>query len=81
MISIREAVENQTVVRLVAAPPEPSACAALGISERHARALAKSGAIPSMKIGKRIMVPTSWLRSVLAGEIPLEGEQWHQGAA
>lgn len=66
--TLRETVEGDVLVPLIGAPPALSAQAAFGISDRQARRLAKAGRIPTLKPGKRLMVPTAFVRRVLDGE-------------
>jgi excisionase family DNA binding protein len=40
----------------------------LGISRNHAYEAAKSGEIPTIKIGKRVLVPLAAFERLLAGE-------------
>lgn len=65
-ISPQEALDTLTVVPLIAG--RPNAADILGCSEKTARRRAESGQIPTLKIGRRVMVSTDVLRKMLAGE-------------
>jgi excisionase family DNA binding protein len=47
----------------------PEAAELLGIGRNQAYAAAKRGDIPTIKIGKRMLVPVAALERVLSGEI------------
>lgn len=40
----------------------------LGLSEKHVWAQLKSGAIPSIRLGRRVLIPVSGLEQLLGGE-------------
>lgn len=69
--TLRETIENGTVVPLYVPPPAPSFCAALGISQSQAYRLVRAERVPVLRAGKRLMVPCSFVRSVLAGDVVL----------
>lgn len=56
------------------------AAAALGISRNHAFKAIQKGELPGLRIGRRVVVPTSRLR-VLLGDDPDEHEQPAAGTA
>lgn len=46
----------------------PEAGALLGIGRTHAYALAKSGQLPTVTLGRRVVVPKARLAQMLAGD-------------
>ncbi len=46
-------------------PVWPTAAAALGISKSSAYEAARSGELPTIRVGKRLLVPTAALRRML----------------
>jgi hypothetical protein len=59
---IRDALDGLTV------PIWPTAAQALGLGRNAAYEAAKRGEIPTIALGRRKPVPTSWLRRVLGIE-------------
>ncbi|HEY3416000.1 MAG TPA: helix-turn-helix domain-containing protein [Armatimonadota bacterium] len=52
----------------------PDAAAYLGISTSHAWNMARSGELPTIRLRKRVIVPTWALVKILRGEQQEEGE-------
>ena len=46
----------------------------LGVSERHMRTLISRGWVPSVKLGRRVLVPLDLLRDMLRGDDGAEHE-------
>lgn len=46
------------------------AAALLGVGRTHAYALARSGDIPTVRLGRRVVVPKAGLDRMLAGDPP-----------
>lgn len=46
----------------------PEAAAALGISERHCWTLVQAGRIPSVRLGRRVLVPVAALEAWINSE-------------
>ena len=58
----------------------PEAAAVLGISRDSAYRAAERGDIPSIRIGKRVVVPTARLRKLLGLDTPAQSSPGDQAA-
>ncbi len=45
----------------------PHVCSTLGLSEGTIRSLAKRGIMPTIRAGRRLLIPLWWVDDVLAG--------------
>jgi len=53
----------------------------LGISRNHAFRSVQRGEIPSFRLGRRLLIPASFLDSLLAGQSDDNGEEWPSSRA
>jgi hypothetical protein len=61
--------------------PVPLAGEILGLNRNKSYEAAKAGEIQTLKFGKRLVVPTAWIRRVLGLEAALrQGTSEHEGS-